>query len=241
MLAVPEPVRAQGLFDLLGSIFRGVAPRAYRVEPPRLLEGFPGEGEFIDEPMGGPHVAYCVRTCDGRYFPLPAGSRGQGATPAKLCGAMCPAAQTRVYSGSSIEGAVANDGKRYKELKHAFLYRNKLVADCTCNGRDTAGVASLDAKDDPTLRPGDIVVTAEGPQVFAGSSRTPHESAAFVPVQQARGLQKSVRENLSQMRVAPERLTATVISGTSKPEDSIGVPAKPALTLAPDEGEAQQN
>ena len=42
-------------------------------------------------------------------------------------------------SGSSIDHAVAADGRRYADLDTAFVYREKLVAGCTCNGRTRSG------------------------------------------------------------------------------------------------------
>jgi hypothetical protein len=229
----PDSARAQGLFDLLLGALRGAAPRAYNREPPRLLENFPrmpgepGEEGLVEEPSGGPHVAYCVRTCDGRYFPMPASSRGQNATPANLCSSMCPAAETKVYSGSSITGAVTNDGKPYKSLKNAFLYRDKLVADCSCNGRDTNGIARLDPKDDPTLRPGDIVVTADGPLIFKGSRSAKRAASDFVAAEDDRTLPKSVRSTLSEMRIAPMSPVATAKSEPIQVD-------RPALSTAPD-------
>jgi hypothetical protein len=94
-LATPVPAQAQGLFDFLGSIFRGSAPRAYNREPPRLLDGFPGEDydELPPRSSGGPRMAYCVRTCDGRFFPLPADAGRPSMTPAQVCSAMCPVGQ----------------------------------------------------------------------------------------------------------------------------------------------------
>ena len=217
---MPEPVRAQGLFDLLLGALRGSAPRAYnREEPPRearprLLDNFPGPEERVEEsaPAGGPHVAYCVRTCDGRYFPLPASSRGKDASPASLCSAMCPSAQTKIYSGSAIERAAASDGKRYTDLKNAFLYREKVAADCTCNGRDTNGVARIDTMQDPTLRAGDIIVTAEGPLVFKGSRGATRQASDFVTPDDYRNLPKGVRATLADMRIAPEAPIATARS-----------------------------
>ena len=43
---------------------------------------------------GGRSVAYCVRLCDGRYFPI---QRHANASPAQLCSAFCPAAKTQVF------------------------------------------------------------------------------------------------------------------------------------------------
>src|SRR5690606_8721793 len=126
---------------------------------------------------GGPYVAYCVRLCDGRYFPLPRNAGAPSMNPQKVCSAMCPAAQTRIFSGTQIERARASDGKDYSSLANAFLYRERLVTDCSCTDRDTSGIAIMDIEADPTLRPGDIVVTADGPKVFKGNRRTPHKTS----------------------------------------------------------------
>ena len=39
-------------------------------------------------------LAYCVRLCDGRYFPI---QRHSGATSAQTCSSMCPASATKIY------------------------------------------------------------------------------------------------------------------------------------------------
>lgn len=233
----PAPAQAQNFFNFLGNLFRGAAPRAYQGEPPRLLERFPREREPEQAPSdpGGQTVSFCVRMCDGRYFPLP---RNANSDEQQLCNAMCPAAQTKIFNGSQIDGAVANDGKRYSSLKNAFLYREKLVMNCTCSGRDPTGMAALDPLDDPTLRPGDVVVTAEGAKVFQGKRDGRKRANEFVPVEQARNLPKSVRQSLSELRIAPERLIATAKSGAPA-SASVGAPANPALTMMPDGGESQ--
>src|ERR1700751_1067590 len=111
-----------------------------------------------EQSYGGGGQAYCVRLCDGRYFPL---QPHPTASPAQLCSAFCPASQTRIFRGSPIENAVGPDGGRYAELKNAFVYRKQLVAGCTCNGKDAFGLVTLDAANDPTLRPGDAGATPE--------------------------------------------------------------------------------
>jgi len=230
----PAPAQAQNLFDLLGSIFRGAAPRAYQPEAPRLLDGFPGEADGASGP-GGPSVSYCVRTCDGRYFPLP---RNANSDEGQLCNAMCPAAQTKVFNGSQIDRSVGNDGKPYSSMKNAFLYREKLVEGCTCNGRDPAGTAALDAMNDPTLRPGDVVVTTGGAMVFQGNRGGRQQASDFVPVSEARNMPKGMKQTLSDLRIAPERLIATAKSGAPA-TNTVGAPANPALTMIPDGGETQ--
>ena len=100
-----------------------------------------------------------MRTCDGRYFPIAAtGNQSKAAS----CNSFCPASETRVVYGSNIDNAVTESGKPYSELPNAFRYRNELVAGCTCNGKDPAGLASVKIEDDPTLRKGDIVAGSGG-------------------------------------------------------------------------------
>ena len=103
--------------------------------------------------------AFCVRTCDGRYFPVAASDK---ASRAASCNSFCPASETRVYYGSSIDDATADNGKSYSELPNAFRYRNELVSGCTCNGKDQIGLAPVKIEDDPTLRKGDVVAGANG-------------------------------------------------------------------------------
>ena len=75
-------------------------------------------------------------------------------------------AKPNSFSGVRFRSASAKDGQRYSELESAFLYRKELVGNCTCNGRDPFGLAPLGVKNDPTLRPGDLVSTAKGLMAF---------------------------------------------------------------------------
>ena len=103
--------------------------------------------------------AYCVRTCDGRYFPIAA---SDNASRAASCNSFCPASETKVVYGSNIDNAATENGKPYSELPNAFRYRNEIVAGCTCNGKDQIGLAPVKIEDDPTLRKGDIVAGENG-------------------------------------------------------------------------------
>ncbi|AMN45155.1 DUF2865 domain-containing protein [Rhodoplanes sp. Z2-YC6860] len=139
----------------------------------------------------GHGTAYCVRTCDGRYFPI---QRHAGVTPAELCHSFCPAAQTVVFSGSKIDTAVAQNGARYADIDTAFAYRNRLVANCTCNGKDGGGLARLDTATDPTLRSGDIVATNDGLATYNG------KTAEFTPINPASG---EWARRLAEVKVRP--------------------------------------
>ena len=78
------------------------------------------------------------------------------------CNSFCPASETKVVYGGNIDSAVTESGKPYSELPNAFRYRDELVAGCTCNGKDSAGLAAVKIEDDPTLRRGDIVASPNG-------------------------------------------------------------------------------
>ena len=121
--------------------------------------------------------AFCVRSCDGRHFPV---SGPDGKSRAASCNSLCPAAETKVVYGSNIDNAVAENGKPYSELPNAFRYRNEIVAGCTCNGKDAMGLAQVKIESDPTLRSGDIVAGANG-LVVANKSDRRGASLEFSP------------------------------------------------------------
>jgi hypothetical protein len=127
---------------------------------------------------GGGDQAYCVRTCDGRYFPIVA---ADGQSRAASCNSFCPASETKVVYGSSIDSASTEKGKPYSELPNAFRYRNELVAGCTCNGKDQLGLAPIKIEDDPTLRKGDIVAGANGLVVASRAADRRGASLNFSP------------------------------------------------------------
>jgi hypothetical protein len=110
--------------------------------------------------------AYCVRTCDGRYFPI---TSSDTQSREASCQSFCPASETRVVYGSNIDDAATERGKPYSDLPNAFRYRKEMVAGCTCNGKDQIGLAPVKIENDPTLRKGDIVA-ANGGMMVAGRS-----------------------------------------------------------------------
>ena len=173
-LGLQQPAAAQGIFEFLFSGLRQTH------ETPSLPVNLQAYADPAGSPPGqrgdaAPGVAYCVRTCDGHYFPV----RAQpGMSAAAACHAFCPASRTRLYSGSNIDYAVTRDGSRYADLDTAYVYRQHLVAGCTCNGHDVFGLAHIDPARDPTLRPGDVVATENGLMAFTG---TKDRAADFTP------------------------------------------------------------
>ncbi len=195
-VAMPaSPAAAQGLFEaLFGGFDRGM-----RRELPARASSYSDPNNYDDRRDrrsygGGGSSGYCVRTCDGRFFPVKAAG---GMSAAELCKSFCPAAQTKIFSGSKIDHSVAPDGQRYADLDNAFLYRERKVDNCTCNGKDAYGLVPLKAESDPTLKAGDIVATNDGLVTYSGK-----KSAEFTPISEAGG-SKEWRLRLMSIKVAP--------------------------------------
>jgi len=200
----PQPAAAEGLFDLFFGAFQ--KPQQQKAPPP--------QANFFADPFGlnqqpaapprpvvsgGSGPAFCVRSCDGRYFPLTA----RNASPAQLCQAFCPASPTKVFFGGNIDGASSASGERYADSENAFAYRKALRADCTCNGRDPAGLAPVDLTLDTSLRPGDVIATTTGLVAYSGVKVGVNQTAEFTPVASYPGLTADVRARLGEMKVAP--------------------------------------
>ena len=161
--------------------------------------------------MGGPPrdaapVAYCVRLCDGRFFPI---QRSSGADPMQVCSSFCPAAKTKIFSGSSIDHAAARDGTRYADLRSAFTYRERIVPDCSCNGKDSAGLVTTPAAEDPTLRAGDVVATESGFVTYTGNKG---RNAEFSPVT------GEMRARLADTKIAPSDAPPAPLRTTLSPD-----------------------
>lgn len=176
--AIAPVAQAQDFFSALFGALGG------RSHGPSIPLPFASEGGSV-APQGdarprysGGGQAYCVRTCDGRYFPI---SAADNQSRAASCNSFCPASDTRIVYGSSIDSAATENGKPYSELPNAFRYRNEIVAGCTCNGKDQFGLAQVKIENDPTLRKGDIVVGAEGPVVANRSADKRGASLNFSP------------------------------------------------------------
>jgi Protein of unknown function (DUF2865) len=222
----PGLASAQGLFDF----FFGGAQK----------QQAPQQANFFADPFGlnqppaapprpvasGSGPAFCVRSCDGKYFPLARGN----ASPVRMCQAFCPASPTKVFFGSTIDTAASTSGERYAESENAFAYRKALRADCTCNGRDPAGLAPVDLTLDTLLRPGDVIATTDGLVAYSGVRVGTGQTAEFTPVASYPGLTAEVRARLGEMKVAP--IAAEIAAGDPALPEASPVPTLPA-TLMP--------
>jgi len=161
------PTPAAQAQDFFSALFGGFGrARAPYVSMPFANDDGPVPVQRAPRYGGG--QAFCVRTCDGRYFPIAA---SDNASRAASCNSFCPASETKLVYGSNIDNAATETGKPYSELPNAFRYRNEIVTGCTCNGKDQIGLAPVKIEDDPTLRKGDIVASENGLQVVGRSDR----------------------------------------------------------------------
>ena len=213
-----SPASAQNFFEALFGNRRFSPPGNAYADPNQPVNPF---GQRQEPRESG--TAYCVRTCDGRFFPI---QRHAGVTPAQACSSFCPASQTKIYSGSTIDHSVGPDGKRYTELPTAFTFRDKIVAGCTCNGKDAFGLVTPSVDNDPTLRTGDIVATNAGMMAYSGSSNGDNKRrvAEFTPIQSYPGVAADVRQRLSETKIVPSEGTAAPIK-IAQPEVTASVPA----------------
>jgi len=186
-LAPASSARAEDFFSALFGSFGARPPRAApqvqmpsddspRYDSPRY------DSSRSDAPRTrayGGGMAYCVRGCDGRYFPA---QGTDNASKAESCKSFCPSADTTLVYGSDIDDAGTASGKPYSELPNAFRYRKEIVQGCSCNGKDAVGLAPVKITDDPTLRKGDIVAGADGLVVANRSANDRGVAVNFSPL-----------------------------------------------------------
>jgi hypothetical protein len=169
--------------DLRAAIARDCAG----VPDERPQEAWRGRGSWRHVGRGGELV--CVRTCDGFFFPLSTQPAG-GNTPAELCQASCPNAETAVYRmrvGGDIEDAVSERGKPYTQLANASRYKKELVSSCGCKGTGQTWAQALRGAETMLAhRAGDVLVTAakaaelSRPKVTAKGAKGKNEAGAAV-------------------------------------------------------------
>jgi hypothetical protein len=123
-------------------------------------------------------------------------------------------------------------GERYADSENAFAYRKALRADCTCNGRDAAGLAPVDLTMDSSLRAGDVIATTDGLVAYSGVRLGNNQTAEFTPVASYPGLTAEVRARLGEMKVAP--VSADMIADEAPPATTIvrpvALPPKSAIS-----------
>ena len=140
-------------------------------EPPAMAERPPSDrplsplGEDQEQrPRGVGHRAVCVRLCDGAFFPMTSSPRpGAAVDEEEMCQLQCPGTEVALFRmrDDRIENAVSSTGRSYTSLPNALRFRSRFDAACTCRPPGGSWAASFANRVDPTLRPGDQVVSAE--------------------------------------------------------------------------------
>jgi hypothetical protein len=216
-LASADPAQAQSArqtaeMTAKGCVIRSDASGRYWACPPGALKEMGSASRQRSEPQKEPGQSrrasrgstarnYCVRSCDGYFFPLDGmNDKGEEARQA-ACNTACPGAQTVLYTtrpGEDIGDArTTGDSRRYGELEIAFMHRLKLVSGCTCRRSEDASPV-VAARNDETLRRGDIIVTESGMEVYQGSSQ-------FVDYRDADSIGKAMREALTRRLEVSQR------------------------------------
>jgi len=244
----PVAAAPSGGFNLFGLFGGGrrrdapeitIGPRGERDQRPR--DNAEQARSDTGENVGGPR-AYCVRTCDGFFFPMgPATSGAARDAQQASCNAMCPGAETVLYSVArqgSIEDAANARGQPYGALRTAFRFRQGVDRACSCQANATQGLARLPITHDPTLRPGDVVVTEEGARVFRGGARFPYRAQDFVAARAYGRLPADLRRRVEEIEAGlaasgSSRLPARSADvGTVSPPSTISIPVTTAGNAA---------
>ncbi|ODT48655.1 MAG: hypothetical protein ABS59_11750 [Methylobacterium sp. SCN 67-24] len=125
----------------------------------------------------------CVRLCDGFHAPI-GYLRSQGDLKAHeaLCQANNPGIPVKVFKvaagATTIDGAVASDGRTYRALPVAYGYEQ--ASDPACRPAIVnPGERRVSLLRDITLRPGDSVVLDGKVRTFAGSTKWPYTASDF--------------------------------------------------------------
>ena len=97
-----------------------------------------GGDEDQDGTGGGIYRTMCVRLCDGYFWPISyATTRGSFENDAAVCARSCGGpSEARLFSYRNPGGEIADmedvDGKPYKRLQNAFVFRAKYEPSCKC-------------------------------------------------------------------------------------------------------------
>ena len=151
--AQPPQQQPQQRGTLFESLFGSNSP---------VVSGTAVQGE--NTPAGSGYRTVCVRMCDGYFYPI-SYSAGPNKFPEdeKTCQASCPAAEAQLFThrnpGEDINQAVSQGGQLYTAIPNAFRYRTSFDNACTCKG--TGASQAMRPGQDPTVQPGDVVVSEE--------------------------------------------------------------------------------
>ena len=136
-------------------------------------------GELKIAGVGGPYLV-CVRACDGGFFPI--SYVGDRDSLARICQALCPNAETQLYSmpfGGTIEDSVSMSGSPYSSLPNAGKFEQAVDQSCSCRRKDQSWAEALAGVEARLQRhSGDILVTPEISEQMSRPAAAPQISVA---------------------------------------------------------------
>ena len=147
-------------------------------------------------------VAYCVRLCDGRYFPI---QRHAGISPGAGLQFILPGEpRPRFTAAAASSMRSRRTASATPTSSTAFIYREKLVRAAPATARMRSGWSPPRSQDDPTLRPGDIVATNRGswPNGGGGRQQFHADRSPLTPCF------ADLRRKLTETKIAPATATA---------------------------------
>lgn len=207
LLSGAQNLRAQSFLD---DLFGPDEPSSARKASGRNTEGAGSRGggqgqtgraergqqrgeEGGDGASFGSGTEFCVRTCDGYFFPL---IKSAQQTKQASCEYACPSAPVAYYHGASIESARNLKGEKYTALPTAFKFRERVSQGCACHPPEESQQHSLKiVGNDPTAHSGDIVVGQKGAFVYQGKQA--------IPIDRSRQLSAAQRQNIQKMTAGP--------------------------------------
>lgn len=144
---------------------------AMPIDPVKRAEVSTPTGSYTGPFRGAGNQAYCVRTCDGYFFPINhEGAQGSDRYDT-ACQTSCPGAKTEVYfmkRGGDIRWSASARGERYSALDNALKYRKERDPACSCKEPEqkwSAILAPVEAMMKHSRN--DLVVTEETSQKIA--------------------------------------------------------------------------
>lgn len=203
--------QAQGLLDFL---FGGRTPVA--VETPDDSAAILPRARITITPRRTTSVAsahsnlVCVRTCDGYHFPLSSNVAKSDADT--VCKLGCPAAETKVFQrrGDDINNAVAADRSAYSKLASANTFRSSYSAACGCF---SSQIKSEPVFDDPTMKPGDVVIINARAMTLRVGAVRPYDETDYEYVERSARISATVK-NMVRAKLG----NATVVGGSQLDE-----------------------
>lgn len=146
--------------------------------------------------------SYCVRSCDGYHFKaLPISKDSDIVVQQTDCQRLCPGAESVLFvapSGATrVEDAKSSrTGESYPQLVARISPGDAQAQSCSCQTEASAAASTRAAMSDPTLRPGDTVVTAQGVRVVRRGSHYPFRATDFLSLAETRDSPVSQRSAL---------------------------------------------